>query len=67
VTVTLSVPTDGASIGFKLGTDTDDASWRLYTRPFVVSEPTTVRSKAIRYGWAESDETLVTFAVSSPD
>jgi arylsulfatase A-like enzyme len=67
VTVTLSVPTDGASIGFKLGTDTDDASWRLYTRPFVVSEPTTVRSKANRYGWAESDETLVTFAVSSPD
>jgi hypothetical protein len=50
------VPTQGASIGY-----TDDEGptpkWRLYTGPIRVTGPTTIRAKAIRYGYKESVET----------
>jgi N-sulfoglucosamine sulfohydrolase len=53
------VPTQGASIGYA----TDDGAtptWRLYTGPILVTAPTTLRAKAIRYGYKESAETRVT-------
>lgn len=59
--VTIYVPTQGASVGYT--TDAGpDAKWRLYTGPILVREPMTLRAKAIRYGYKESDETRVTFA-----
>ena len=35
------------------------ATWRLYTGPIVVKAPMTLRAKAIRYGYKESQETRV--------
>ena len=50
------VPTQGASIGY---TDQEGPTptWRLYTGPIRVAGPTTIRAKAIRYGYKESVET----------
>jgi hypothetical protein len=50
------VPTQGASVGYT----TDEGPtpvWRLYTGPILVKGPTTIRAKAIRYGYKESAET----------
>lgn len=33
------------------------ARWALYSRPLEFSGPVTLRAKAIRYGYGESDET----------
>jgi arylsulfatase A-like enzyme len=58
--VNIYVPTQGASIGYT----TDDGpspKWRLYTGPIAVKPQMTLRAKAIRYGYKESQETRVTF------
>ena len=50
------VPTQGASVGYT----TDDGAaptWRLYNGPILVNASTTLRAKAIRYGYKESAET----------
>jgi arylsulfatase A-like enzyme len=60
IEVVVYVPTQGASIGVT----TDDgpaATWRLYTGPILVDRPMTIRAKAIRYGYRESEETRLTF------
>ena len=52
----LSCLTEGASIGYT--TETGPAArWALYSRPLEFSGPVTLRAKAIRYGYEESDET----------
>ncbi len=51
--VHLNSPSRGASIGFSL----DDGAWQLYSAPFRAPAGTGITAKAIRYGWAESDET----------
>lgn len=56
--VTISSPTEGASIAYATG-ETLPARWRLYTTPFPVDAGTTVRARAVRYGWAESEERLL--------
>lgn len=55
--------TQGASIGYT--TESGDApAWQLYTEPLVLcTGRTTIRVKAIRIGYAESDETTVTLDV----
>jgi N-sulfoglucosamine sulfohydrolase len=55
------VPTQGASIGYTTE-DGPSARWRLYTGPIRVDAPITLRAKAIRYGYKESDETRVVIA-----
>jgi arylsulfatase A-like enzyme len=58
--IVIYVPTQGASIGYT----TDDGPtvrWRIYTGPILIDRPTTLRAKAIRYGYKESAETTVTF------
>jgi N-sulfoglucosamine sulfohydrolase len=54
------VPTQGASIGYTME-EGPAATWRLYVGPILVEAPTTLRAKAIRYGYKESAETRVTF------
>jgi arylsulfatase A-like enzyme len=63
--VVIYVPTQGASIGYT--TDEGPApAWRLYTGPLRVTGPTTLRAKAIRYGYKESAETRVVFTRAEP-
>lgn len=58
--VVVYVPTQGASIGYTTE-EGADAKWRLYTGPIAVTDPMTLRVKAIRYGYQESPETRVRF------
>jgi hypothetical protein len=57
------VPTQGASIGYTTDEGATPA-WRLYTGPILVTAPTTLRAKAIRYGYKESAETRLTITRS---
>ena len=59
--VRLSCPTEGASIGYTTETG-PEARWSLYSQPLEFREPVTLRAKAIRYGYVESDETRRTLA-----
>ncbi len=58
--VVIYVPTQGASIGYTTDAGSE-ATWRLYTGPILVRGPMTLRAKAIRYGYKESDEVRVAF------
>jgi N-sulfoglucosamine sulfohydrolase len=57
--IAVYVPTQGASIGYT----TDEGptpKWRLYSGPILVDRTTTLRAKAIRYGYKESAEARLT-------
>jgi N-sulfoglucosamine sulfohydrolase len=58
--VDIYVPTQGASIGYTTE-EGPTAKWRLYTGPIRVTAGTTLRAKAIRYGYKESTETRTVF------
>ncbi|MEJ2503064.1 MAG: sulfatase-like hydrolase/transferase [Gemmatimonadota bacterium] len=59
--------THGASVAYTTGIG-DDVHWRLYDGPVVLPPGThTLRAKAVRYGYRESDETVVTVTVRPPD
>ena len=45
----------GASLGYRVG----DGAWQLYTVPFAAPAGVPVSGKAVRYGWAESDESVL--------
>ena len=62
--VVIYVPTQGASIAFTTD-EGDDARWRLYTGPILVTGSSVIRARAIRYGYAESEETTVEFEMGS--
>jgi hypothetical protein len=53
--ITMRVVVEGASIAYTLA-EGDDARWKLYVEPLAVPAGTTVRARAVRYGWAESPE-----------
>ncbi len=57
--VSLDSRTEGASIGYRFLDDEQAGAWQLYTGPFVLPPGLTVESKAIRYGYAESDTVQV--------
>lgn len=63
--VEIYVPTQGASVAYTTGEGPDDR-WRLYTGPFRLSGPVTIRAKAIRYGYSESTETRTSFVPADP-
>lgn len=56
-------PTQGASVGYTTE-EGPDARWKLYTGPFLITEPVTVRARAIRYGYAESPEARTEFVTA---
>jgi len=57
-------PTQGASIGYTFEAG-DDARWRLYSGPIRLSPGRhTLRARAIRIGYLESNESRATFVVS---
>jgi arylsulfatase A-like enzyme len=49
--VAIRSATPGASLGYRI-----DDRWRLYTEPFDAPPDSSVRAKAVRYGWDESEE-----------
>ena len=53
--VSLTVATDGASIGYKK----NNGAWEIYTKPVRLEKTDTLLAKAIRYGYKESDEIAV--------
>lgn len=64
VTVTIHCDSQGASIVYTTET-TNDPHWELYTGPIQLPKgETTVRAKAIRYGYRESDVREATFVVT---
>src|SRR5688572_26438200 len=58
--VVIYVPTQGASIGYTFDEGPGER-WRLYTGPILIERPGTLRAKAIRYGYKQSEETRVVF------
>ncbi len=56
--VVIYVPTQGASVGYTTE-EGPTPTWHLYTGPIRVVAPTTIRAKAIRYGYLESAESRV--------
>ncbi len=64
--VTLADATPGASIGYRIeksakeSDDGKDKQWSLYTGPFTLAAGETLSTKAIRYGYQESQVTRVT-------
>lgn len=50
--LTVTCPTPGASIGYRL----DGEPWRLYARPVMVPKTAKITAKAIRIGFKPSDE-----------
>jgi hypothetical protein len=63
--VRVSIRSDvaGASIAYTFE-EGDDAHWKLYTDPIMVSESGLLRTRAIRYGWAESQDTIAEFDIA---
>jgi hypothetical protein len=56
--------THGASIGYTTESG-NDAHWQLYTEPITLPEgTTTLRAKAIRIGYKESEENSAAFTVA---
>jgi len=62
--VVIYVPTQGASVGYTTE-EGANARWRLYTGPIRVTAPMTLRARAIRYGYKESEEARVVFTRSA--
>jgi arylsulfatase A-like enzyme len=61
--MSLYCPTQGASVVYTTD-EGADARWNLYTDPIRLPEgETTLRARAVRYGYAESEERQATFAV----
>jgi arylsulfatase A-like enzyme len=65
VEVTLNAPEPGASIAYSFDDAGAPTDWFLYTGPITLHATTTLRARAIRYGWAESDESRVTFNIGA--
>ncbi len=64
-TISLSTPTQGASIAYSTDSG-ENPHWRLYAGPIRLSPGrTNLRTRAVRYGYQESEEASVTLTVKS--
>jgi hypothetical protein len=64
VEVSISCGTDGASIAYTLESG-ERPHWLLYSRPILLKSSCQLRAKAVRYGYQESPEQRIEFAISS--
>ena len=62
VTVTLRCPTEGGRIAYTTGSG-DRPHWKLYHEPIVLERSVTLRAKAVRLGFRESEETRAVFEI----
>jgi hypothetical protein len=60
--VRLYCSTEGASIAYTTEPG-NQATWKLYAGEFPLVEGATLRAKACRLGWRDSEETSATFRV----
>ncbi len=66
VLLQLHSATQGASIAYSLG-EGSDGRWRLYSQPLRLPEGrTTVRARAVRIGYSDSEEKVASFEVLPP-
>jgi arylsulfatase A-like enzyme len=63
VEVTVAEPVPGASIAYTFESG-EDPHWLLYTSPLMVHASGTLRLRAVRYGWAESEEVRACFVIA---
>lgn len=64
VEVVLTCPTEGASIAYT-AEQGEAAHWLLYSAPLRLDGDTDLRVRAVRYGYAESEEITVSYRFSS--
>jgi hypothetical protein len=62
VRVSMTCATEGASIAYTTEAG-DNPHWLLYFEPVVVHATTRLRTKAIRYGYHESEELALEYSV----
>ena len=55
-TITVTASTPGASIGYRI----NGGQWMLYSGPIYLPPGSELSAKAVRYGWAESAESVLT-------
>ena len=60
-TVSLSCPTDGATIFYTTDGSDPKVNGREYTKPFTIYKSCTVRAIAVKYDWKDSTETTAIF------
>jgi N-sulfoglucosamine sulfohydrolase len=62
VEVAIAEPVAGASIAYTLE-EGERPHWQLYTGPIPIASTATLRVRAVRYGWAESEEVTARFEI----
>ncbi len=68
VDVTMYSGTQGASIAYAIVDETGtEGDWLLFSAPLRIDQTTTIRAKAIRYGYQESLVSETTFRISSDE
>lgn len=63
--VIIYVPTQGASTEYTTE-EGKNAPWRLYTGPLRILSTTTIRARAVRYGYSQSREAAATVKIENP-
>ncbi|GAB4229982.1 MAG: sulfatase-like hydrolase/transferase [Acidobacteriota bacterium] len=64
VTVSLSCPTEGASIAYTFASG-ENPHWELYSAPLQLAKSCTLRAVAIRYGYKQSPEVRMRFEITA--
>lgn len=66
-TVSIACATNSAQIYYTLDGSEPDQTSELYTNPFVLDSPTTLKAKAYRTGWLASDTALALYESFIPE
>jgi arylsulfatase A-like enzyme len=66
VEVAIEEPVAGASIAYTFE-EGERPHWLLYAEPIPIASTATLRVRAIRYGWAESEEVAARFEIGAGD
>ncbi len=64
VEVSITSPTEGASIAYTFD-QSSDPIWKLYVEPLRVDSNARLRARAVRYGYAESAESSATIRIEA--
>ncbi len=63
VAITIRSDVEGASIAYTME-ESKEAHWKLYTAPITVAATGTLRARAVRYGWTNSEEAVADFEIN---